>query len=384
MVAGLVAAHSARADAPAPVVAPPVVVTGTRHAVAPDASPVAVQVIDAADIAASGARDAAEVLETRLGLDIERSFRGAGLQVEGLDARHVLVLVDGVRLAGRTGEQLDLSRLPAEAIARVEIVRGASSAQYGSDALAGVVNIVTKRAERPVEASLSASYGLDAASDLHGSVGTRGDLGDIELAAAWRHLEPYSLDATPGTTGSGRDDVSLTLHGGVAAGPDLRLTSRLQVLLRRAEGTDAQTLPPTVDGDARYKITDRVEHTRTLSGLVRADLALAPGHTLEATVSGSWHASELAYDQRGSDREDRAETSDELVAEAAVAWRGLLGLSHLVSVGVDAQLDGLESERVDGGEASRGRVGAYAQDEWTVAEDPALVLVPAVRLDVDT
>lgn len=372
------------AAAPPPVVAPPVVVTGTRHEVASDASPVAVEVVDAAAIVASGARDAAEILETRLGAEVGRSFRGAGLQVEGLEARHVLILIDGARVAGRTGEQVDLSRIPAESIARIEFVRGASSAQYGSDALAGVVNIITKRAARPVEASASASYGLDRAADLHGALGARGELGDIELTAAWRRLEPYRLDASPGTTGSGRDDLSVTVHGGLAVSDAVRLASRVQLLIRRAEGVDAQRLPPTVDGDPRYKITDRVEHTHTLSALVRTDVALAAGHTLQTTLSGSWYASELAFDQRGSDREDRVESSEEGVAEANVGWRGLLGLDHVVSIGVDGEVDAVATERVDGGSASRGRVGAYVQDEWTLAEEPALVLVPAVRLDLDT
>jgi len=96
------------------------------------------------------------VLEEHPGLQVLRSFGGAGgvgVQMQGLDAKYTLVLVDGPRATGRVGGTIDLSRFPAEDIEQVEIIKGPASALYGSDAIAGVINIITRRTRlrvRPV------------------------------------------------------------------------------------------------------------------------------------------------------------------------------------------------------------------------------------------
>jgi len=367
------------------IVAPPVIVTtGTRRDVPVDEAPVRVERIDAAEIRESGARDAAEVLETRLGVEIGRTFRGAGASVEGLDPKHVLVLVDGVRVAGRNGEQIDLSRIPVESIARIEVVRGAGSALYGSDALGGVIQIITKRAERPVEANVDLAYGTAETVMMTGSAGVRRERWDLSLSAGWHALSAYRLDDSPGTTGSARDDVTATLHGGVELSSALRLDARLGLVYRAIAGVDAQDLPPTFDGEPRWKITDREGTTWTINALTRAIWTPSPGSRGEIELSWSDYDDRVDYDQRGSEREDHAETSRDRIGQLDLRYQTLLGTSHVLSGGVDTQIELLTSDRLDAGEASRGRVGAYLQDEWTVLEDPALVLVPAVRLDADT
>ncbi len=63
----------------------------------------------------------------------------------GLDPEHTLILVDGRPVAGRVDGTLDVDRIPVNDVERLEIVPGPSSALYGSDALGGVVNIITRR-----------------------------------------------------------------------------------------------------------------------------------------------------------------------------------------------------------------------------------------------
>ena len=65
-------------------------------------------------------------------------------QMQGLDSDYTLILVDGVPLVGRTAGTLDLSRITVGNIKQIEIVKGASSSLYGSEALAGVINIITE------------------------------------------------------------------------------------------------------------------------------------------------------------------------------------------------------------------------------------------------
>ena len=68
---------------------------------------------------------------------------GEGIQMQGLDAQYVLILIDGVPLVGRSAGTLDLNRISVGNIKQIEVVKGASSSLYGSDALGGVINIIT-------------------------------------------------------------------------------------------------------------------------------------------------------------------------------------------------------------------------------------------------
>ena len=70
---------------------------------------------------------------------------GSQMQMNGLGNSYILILIDGKRIHGDVGGQNDLSLIDPQNIEKIEVVKGASSALYGSDAIAGVVNIITKR-----------------------------------------------------------------------------------------------------------------------------------------------------------------------------------------------------------------------------------------------
>jgi len=106
------------------------------------------EVIDGASIRENGARTLADVLEEQAGIQINSLFGlSQEVQLDGLDGRHVLVLIDGRPVNGKLNNKVDVSRLPIDpaTIERIEVVRGPMSALYGSEALGGVINIVTKR-----------------------------------------------------------------------------------------------------------------------------------------------------------------------------------------------------------------------------------------------
>lgn len=104
--------------------------------------------ITSAEIAETGAHTLGDVLEEQAGIQVNSAF-GLGQEVvmDGLDGRHVLVLIDGRPVNGRVNNSVDVGRIPVSAasVDRIEIVRGPMSALYGSEALGGVINIVTKR-----------------------------------------------------------------------------------------------------------------------------------------------------------------------------------------------------------------------------------------------
>jgi vitamin B12 transporter len=129
-----------------------VVVTATRIESPIIESPSAISVISSADLAAPGARDLSVVIAGQAGT-IVNDYGPIGatksVSLRGSTSDQVLVLLDGVRLNSGRVSSVDLSTIPLEIIDRVEILRGEASTIYGSGAIGGVINIITKKADRP-------------------------------------------------------------------------------------------------------------------------------------------------------------------------------------------------------------------------------------------
>ncbi|MEG8143372.1 TonB-dependent receptor [Xanthomonas hortorum pv. gardneri] len=191
-----------------------VIVTGTRvsdRTVAESQSPI--DIISAESLQATGTSELATALARALpSLNFPRPALSDGTsairpaQLRGLSPDQVLVLVNGKRrhtssllnlngMIGRGAAAVDLNTIPVAAIARVEVLRDGASAQYGSDAIAGVINIVLKGAEKG--GSLQAGFGQYSAGDgsnyeLSGDTGVAygGDRGWLHVAAQLNQQDP--------------------------------------------------------------------------------------------------------------------------------------------------------------------------------------------------
>lgn len=107
-----------------------------------------VTVFERADIERIAPLDLQELLSRAAGLTLSRTGGRGGntsLFIRGNDTDHTLVMIDGVRIGSATSGSASLTNLPTELIERVEIVRGPRSALYGSDAIGGVINIITRK-----------------------------------------------------------------------------------------------------------------------------------------------------------------------------------------------------------------------------------------------
>ncbi len=185
---------------------PTVQVTATRQAQTVDASLADVTVITRADIDSSGASDLYDLLRTQAGVDVARSG-GPGEQtslfLRGANSNHVLVLVDGVRIASSGTGGVDFSLLPLEAIERIEIVRGPRAAYWGSDAIGGVVQVFTRRLDAPHAAMQYGSY--DDASASAG-IGSWNERGGFSVLAGIRHVRGFSAQNPQGFAYDPDDD----------------------------------------------------------------------------------------------------------------------------------------------------------------------------------
>ena len=120
-----------------------VVVTGTRTPKTLADAPVATRVITSKDIERTDATDIQDLLTQELpGVEFSYAMnQQIHLNFSGFGGQSILFLVDGERLAGETMDDVDFSRLLMAGVERIEIVKGAASALYGSNAEGGVVNI---------------------------------------------------------------------------------------------------------------------------------------------------------------------------------------------------------------------------------------------------
>lgn len=136
-----------------------VVVTATKTEHTLGDVPVAAEVITKEEIKAKNIKTVQDALKYLTGVEINKSCGTWGdkgkVQLQGLDEKHTLILVDGQRILGGHGAAVDLQQISIEMIERIEVVKGPASALYGSDAVGGVINIITKSA--PEKPSISAS-----------------------------------------------------------------------------------------------------------------------------------------------------------------------------------------------------------------------------------
>lgn len=216
-------------------------VTATRTSREVFLTPAAVSVVGPSQLRAAHPTGIADALRTLPGLDVT----GVGMQqprpvIRGLRGQRILLLQDGVRL-NNTRRQQDFGEVPSLVdlgqVERIEVVRGPSSVLYGSDAIGGVINVITARpAPSQFGGGLSYEYSSAfAGSTLRGRLGGGSARVSVEAGGHWRSGDAYSAPggafgsiALPGATevlGTGIEDWSAggRLFAELAPGHDLSL-----------------------------------------------------------------------------------------------------------------------------------------------------------------
>lgn len=155
-------------------------------------------VITRKEIEQMGSRRLDEVLKEQTGLaivsDIGAGNRAVGLQMQGFDSGYTMIMIDGQPMVGRNSGNFDLSRVTVSDIERIEIIKGASSCLFGSEALAGVVNIVTRKNITQPQGLAAIRYGsfnmLDAT--LEGETPFAGKKGSVYLSGNYYRTDGFN------------------------------------------------------------------------------------------------------------------------------------------------------------------------------------------------
>lgn len=272
------------------------VVTATRQPLRVNEVLSDISVIERSEIETAGHSSLEQILAAQPGIQlVTNGSWGANslLLIRGTSAKHVLLLVDGMRVGSATSGEPTWSRLPVAQIERIEIIRGPASAMYGSDAIGGVIQVFTRHSDKPLHFSAEAgagNYGMRS-----GSMHLSGRQAGWHYGATVSHETTDGFDSRPWTATANRDKDGFR-----------NLASAARLGYTFAPGHEVTLSALYAEGRSRYDgsgaTVDWVNQTRNgnASLVVKNRLATAWNSTL--TIGRSIdHSKNLRNDVRNSE-----------------------------------------------------------------------------------
>ncbi len=313
----------------------------------------AVTIISRDDIARSSARNVADLLGVQLGVDVYgRSAAQADISLRGSTAEQTLILVDGIRMSDAQSSHyaLDLG-VPLASIERIEILHGAGSALYGSDAIGGVINIVTRRGAPSLSGHARGgafgTYGAGLAGGSHAGRVALASAAEYEQSSGYRPGTDYRIGQArlSATTGASAN----RLEANVALGIRDFGANTFYAPYNSSERTG------TFTADARWR-----------------------------TLAGGWSFATTASTRRHSDRFTLVKENPALYQNEHTNWQSTgevvartTVVGALVALGAEASRATLTSNRLGDRSESRGALFA----EVAITPTPASLVSFGVRGD---
>ena len=372
------AASAAGAEEPAPATAadsipryvlPPIPVTAEAWDGVPDGA--TRSVLGRSALARTGVLRLADALGPVPGLRVVRTGAPgsyAALSIRGSSNEQVLVLVDGRRLTAAQGGGVDLGGIDVATLERVEIVRGAASAIYGTDAIGGVVNLVT----RPAATAPAITTGrLEVGSFATAALALRHEQGAGERRNLWVRAHGLRSDgayAYRDRRGE-RERTNADVEGaGLGLGGRMMAGERTELMFDGGLDGGEEGVP----GPSEFPTPEARRDDRSSS--LTAELRRLPprggdGHELVAAAFGRRQRRSYVDPEAGiADRHVNVTAGVDLRVASADGWAGGAELRHHA---LDSTTDG-----------ERARRAAGLHGRGAIAVRPELTLAPAARLDL--
>ncbi len=256
------------------------------------------------------------------------------LRMRGAEGNHVMVMIDGVEANDLAGnDEFEFGNLSSADIERIEVVRGPQSSLWGSDALAGVINIITRQHDGPFQAEVGMEGGSFGTNQQRASVGLRAGRGRVRVGVNRTSTAGANI-ARQGHEDDGYHSTTANLNGALQVNEalELSLTARNVDSHNQVDSEFITGLP--VDTPGRAKTAQRYVGSH-------AKLALLDGHWLQQ-VDGNWTSTssdneDIAVFQDSSTDADRYEFTYQSTALFAVEQ--VVPSKHSVTVAVDHERD---------------------------------------------
>lgn len=355
------------------------VVTANRieQAVADVLAPVSIITRD--DIELSMAKSVPELLRMVPGIDIgQNGGRGSQTSVfmRGSESDHVLVLIDGVRLPSSITSGVDFSKIPVSQIETIEIVRGPRGAIYGSEAIGGVINIITRGQQGANIKQISAGIGSDKyyEADLFLSSNLTNKL-HVNFGLGYDDSEGYNSKPVPGVNDGDKHGFEST---DVLLGLDYQLSSQLNAFIntrysQSSSEYDASSAASQWGPEVHLKKEQWLETTSVITG------AKYSRDNYFGSLSYSFGENKSYQYEAGDDYKDATSTLFTKQHNISFINSFVLSDSLLLNAGLDWRDDQAEDEggTIDG-VASRSNTGIFTT---AVYEISSVTLDGSVRYD---
>lgn len=345
-----------------------VVVTGTRTPKLLKDAPIVTRVISELDIKRMDAANIGDLLQTELpGIEFSYSMnQQTSINMSGFGGNSVLFLVDGERLAGETLDNVDYSRLNMDNVQRIEIVKGAASSLYGSNAVGGVVNIISRESQEPWSVNLNARYGAHNEQRYGGSVGF--NQGRFNSITNVQYTSIDAIDLSKGTENEEVGDYS-KIYGYktlnvkerliFTAMKNLKFTARVGYFFRERNSSEAQK-----------------ERYRSFTGGLKGNYNITDKDDLEVSYSFDQYDKSDFIVINSLDVRDYSNVQNSV----RFLYNHTFAGKHILTVGGDYMRDYLMSYQfADNGSYSQHMADAFAQFDWNPLK--CLNVIAGLRYD---
>ena len=158
-----------------------------------------VKVLNAKTIDSKAANNLRELLQQELNLDLsQNSVFGSSIELQGISKENIKILIDGVPVIGRLNGVIDLNQINLSNIDRVELIEGPVSVFYGTDAMGGIINLITKKNQKDiVEGNVSAFYESISATNLDGNIGYKSGKNTYRVNGSYYYFDGLSTNDAP-------------------------------------------------------------------------------------------------------------------------------------------------------------------------------------------
>ncbi len=363
--------QTVRKDSIAAIELSEVVVTATRTEKQLGSLTTPLTLIKKSQIQALGALRLTEVLQEQTGLAIINDH-GQGIQMQGFDPDYTLILIDGEPLVGRTAGTLELSRIAVNNIKQIEVVKGPSSSLYGSEALAGVINIITDTPQR-TQGGINLQYGANQTMNVNGQVSFKHKKLGVYLFADRYSSQGY--DFNPDVYGATVEPyANYTFQSKIKYdfSPNLKLT------LSGRYFQETQEQRSEVGGNTPLIVSGEGIQTD-------GNFLMTLDHRLNKNLKLQYRLYHTLYDTESS---LRYETDQQMFAESFFKQRFTrpeivanyyFNTKHFLTLGVGGTLESVRATRYDG-EKTFNTQYVFGQYEWTPAKN--LTVIGGARLDM--
>ena len=364
-----------------------VVVTASRTKQEVKESPSSIEVITREDIDKMGAETLAQALQLALGIDTqENAMVGNRSSLRGMNTNQTLILIDGRRVrtenTSETMNYYELKRINMDDVERIEIVRGAASSLYGSEALGGVINIIKKR---PGKMQTAVTLDWTSRQSDEGIRFDSGKLGKWGLSASFKHMDvrERGTDVTSNMYGK---KYFFNLDGRM----DMTKDKWLDVFF---DYMTEDLYMKTADSITHSKQGESYDHKRFSTGVKYS------GRDNRGDYEMQVYYTYFDKHQRTRQRANNVLNSFDDMKYNSLIFDGRRSLQvakdHLLTFGGEYRKEDYESTRIKGsnrttlegvttqlGDSSMDYAAFYLQDEWLAS--PRWLIIPSLRWDYNS